>query len=179
MSRGPGRQRMHAEPDGTRRRLLAHSGAATLALSSAAFLHPALARAASPGAALPGALNIGDWNKTGFAATTASDAIRQLGTVAPAGSKDILIDMLDVIENGARTRIEVTSRIADTEAISIVIDRNPLPLAAIFTFANGAEPYVSTLLKVAESGTLRVIVKAAGRLYVASREVRVTIGGCG
>ena len=125
------------------------------------------------------ALGIGDWNKAGFEAKTAAEAIRQLGLGPPASSKDIVIEIQDVIENGARTRIEITSRIPDTRALSIVTDRNPHPLAATFTFANGADPYVSTLIKVAESGTVRVIVNAGGRLYAATREVKTTIGGCG
>ena len=95
------------------------------------------------------------------------------------GERDILIEIQDVIENGARARIEVTSRIPGTQALSIVSDRNPHPLAATFSFANGADPYVSTLIKVAESGTLRVIVNAEGRLYIATRDVKTTIGGCG
>ena len=94
-------------------------------------------------------------------------------------SRDILIDIHDVIENGARTRIEVTSRIPNTQALSIITDRNPYPLAATFHFANGADPYVSTLIKVAESGTLRVIVSADGRLHGTTRDVKTTIGGCG
>ncbi len=87
--------------------------------------------------------------------------------------------MQDAIENGARTRIEVASRIPDTQALSTFTDRNPHPLAATFTFGAGAEPYVSTLIKVAESGTVRVIVNAGGRLYATSRDVKTTIGGCG
>jgi|LNFM01.1.fsa_nt_gb sulfur-oxidizing protein SoxY len=125
------------------------------------------------------ALSVADWNKAGFEAKTAADAIRQLGAGPPASSKDIVIDIQDVIENGARTRIEVTSRIPDTRALSIVTDRNPYPLAATFTFGPGTEPYVSTLIKVAESGTVRVIVNAGGRLYATTRDVKTTIGGCG
>jgi sulfur-oxidizing protein SoxY len=123
--------------------------------------------------------SLADWNKAGFDAKTAADAIRHLGSGTPASSRDILIEIQDVIENGARARIEVTSRIPGTQALSIVSDRNPHPLAATFSFANGADPYVSTLIKVAESGTLRVIVNAEGRLYIATRDVKTTIGGCG
>jgi sulfur-oxidizing protein SoxY len=154
-----------------RRRGLLQAGAASFALAASG-------RATSAFAQQP-ALAVGDWNKAGFEAKTAADAIRQLGAGPPASSKDILIEIQDVIENGARTRIEVTSRIPDTRALSIVTDRNPHPLAATFTFGEGTEPYVSTLIKVAESGTIRVIVNAGGRLYATSRDVKTTIGGCG
>jgi len=154
-----------------KRRQLLQGGSAAFVLSSHGWSTPA--RAQQP------ALSAADWNKAGFEAKTAAEAIRQLGAGPPATSKDIVIDIQDVIENGARTRIEVTSRIPDTRALSIVTDRNPYPLAATFTFGQGTEPYVSTLIKVAESGTVRVVVNAGGCLYATSRDVKTTIGGCG
>lgn len=148
-----------------KRRTFLQGGSAAFVLAAPALAQP------TPSAA--------DWNRAGFEAKTAADAIRHLGIGTVASSRDILIDIQDVIENGARTRIEVTSRIPNTQALSIITDRNPYPLAATFHFANGADPYVSTLIKVAESGTIRVIVSADGRLHAATREVKTTIGGCG
>ncbi|MFN7753774.1 MAG: thiosulfate oxidation carrier protein SoxY [Pseudomonadota bacterium] len=143
---------------------------ATLALAGTMALRPAFAQPAP----VPT-----DWNRPAFEAKTAAEAIRQLGSSAPATSRDIQIDIQDVVENGARARIEVHSRIPGTQALSILTDNNPQPLAATFTFAAGIDPYASTLLKIAESGPVRVIVQAGGRLYAATREVRVTLGGCG
>ena len=153
-------------PDLARRAL----ARATLALAGAMALRPALAQPAP----VPT-----DWNRPAFEAKTAAEAIRQLGGTAPATSRDIQIEIQDVVENGARARIEVVSRIPGTQALSILTDNNPQPLAATFSFSAGTDTYVSTLLKIAESGPVRVIVQAGGRLYVATREVRVTLGGCG
>ena len=153
-----------------KRRALLQGGSVAFGLAAPGLVGPVFAQPA---------LSTADWNRAGFEAKTAAEAIRHLGSGSVVASRDILIEMQDVIENGARARIEVTSRIPNTQAISIVSDRNPHPLAATFTFANGADPYVSTLIKVAESGTIRVIVSADGRLHVASREVKTTIGGCG
>ncbi len=153
-----------------KRRALLQGGSAAFALAAPGLGGTALAQPA---------LSTADWNKAGFEAKTAADAIRHLGSSTVVASRDILIEIQDVIENGARTRIEVTSRIPNTQALSIITDRNPYPLAATFHFANGAEPYVSTLIKVAESGTIRVIVSADGRLHAATRDVKTTIGGCG
>jgi len=162
---------LSAQPVPVNRRRLLQGGAAAFVLAAPGTAPLALAQ--------PSALSVADWNKAGFEARTAAEAVRHLGTGPATTSKDILIDIQDVIENGARTRIEVTSRIPDTRALSIITDRNPYPLAATFQFANGAEPYVSTLIKVAESGTIRVIVNAGGRLHGATREVKTTLGGCG
>jgi len=157
--------------DASRRAAVRRAATAAAALGMMSWLPPLQAQAP--------ALSAADWNKAGFDAKTLPDAIRQLGAGQAASSKDIQVDIQDVIENGARARIEVTSRIPGTQSLSIITDNNPFPLAATFSFANGAEPYVSTLLKIAESGTLRVIVNAGGKLFMTTRDVRVTIGGCG
>jgi sulfur-oxidizing protein SoxY len=44
---------------------------------------------------------------------------------------------------------------------------------------NGAEPFISTRIKMGETSNLRVVVRAGGKHFVATREIKVTIGGCG
>ena len=104
--------------------------------------------------------------------------MKGIGASNPAPSKDIVIKAPDVAENGASVPIEISSRIPDTESITILADRNPAPLIAIFHFVGGTEPYVSTRIKLMESSNVRVIVKAADRNFIAVREVKVTLGGC-
>jgi sulfur-oxidizing protein SoxY len=116
--------------------------------------------------------------RPGFAATTVDEALKGIGAANPTPSKEILIKAPDVAENGAAVPIEVTSRIAGTESITILADKNPHPLVASFGFTAHAEPYVSTRIKLRESSNIRVLVRAGGRHYVAVREVRVTQGGC-
>ena len=75
--------------------------------------------------------------------------------------------------------IAVTSKIPGTQQISIVAEKNPFPRAATFDVANGGEGYVSTRIKMGETSNLRVVVRARGKHFVATREIKVTIGGCG
>jgi sulfur-oxidizing protein SoxY len=82
-------------------------------------------------------------------------------------------------ENGAIIQIEVTSRIPGTEAIAILAEKNPTPLIANFMFSNGAEPYLITRIKMAETADLKIIVKAGDKYYSASRRIEVALGGCG
>ena len=63
--------------------------------------------------------------------------------------------------------------------LAIIADKNPFPLVASIDFANGAEGYASTRVKMGGTSDVRAIVKADGKFYTASREVKVTIGGCG
>ena len=59
------------------------------------------------------------------------------------------------------------------------VEKNPTPMIASFEFSNGAEPYIATRVKMAKTSVVRVSVKAGGKSYTNSREVKVTIGGCG
>lgn len=119
------------------------------------------------------------WDKAAFGQKSATAAVHDIGAGNAVESKDILIKAPEIAENGAVVPIEVTSKIPNTESISIVAAHNPFPLTAIFAFENGAEGYVSTRIKMGKSAAVKAYVKAGGKYYVASRDVKVTIGGCG
>jgi sulfur-oxidizing protein SoxY len=136
-----------------------------VALSAAGFLVPATASAA--------------WNKTAFEGKTVADAMKALGAVAPAASGDIQIVAADIADNGAVVPVQVVSRIANTQQIAILVDRNPNVLAAVFEVGPELVPDFSTRIKMAETANVIVLVKSAGGFAMASKEVKVTIGGCG
>jgi sulfur-oxidizing protein SoxY len=119
------------------------------------------------------------WNKDAFAAKSAGDALKSLGAASTEPSKDIVIDAPQIAENGAVVPIEVTSNIPGTTAIAVVIEKNPFPLAARFDFKDGALPFVKLNAKMGETSDVRVVATAGGKHYAATREIKVTIGGCG
>ena len=119
------------------------------------------------------------WNKEAFGAKSAADALKSLGVGAPAESKDILIEAPQIAENGAVVPVEITSNVPGTRSIAVVVEKNPFPLVAKFDFTEGALPFVKVNVKVGESSLVRAIAEAGGKYYTASREVKVTIGGCG
>ena len=119
------------------------------------------------------------WNKEAFQAKTAADALKGLGVGASAESKDIVIEAPQIAENGAVVPIEITSNVPNTRSIAVVIDNNPFPLTAKFDFGEGALPYVKVNVKMGESSFVRVFAEAGGRFHTASKEIKVTIGGCG
>jgi len=120
-----------------------------------------------------------EWNKSGFDAKSIADALRSIGAATSIESKDILIKAPEIAENGAVVPVEVTSKIPNTQSISLVAEKNPFPLIASFDFAHGAEGFISTRIKMGQTSQIRAIVKADGKVYSASKEVKVTIGGCG
>jgi sulfur-oxidizing protein SoxY len=119
------------------------------------------------------------WNKDAFGAKTAADALKSLGTPAPAASNDVVIDAPEIAENGAVVPIEITSKVPGTTSIVVLIEKNPFPLLGKFDFMEGALPFVKVNVKMGETSDVRVIAQAGGKSYVATKEVKVTIGGCG
>jgi sulfur-oxidizing protein SoxY len=118
------------------------------------------------------------WNKAAFEATTSAEAVKGLQVVQEIASKDIEIVAPDFAENGAVVQVEVRIRIANTEAIAILVDKNPTPLIANFMFANGAEPAVVTRIKMAKTSNVQVIVKVGEQYFTASKMVEVSLSGC-
>ena len=119
------------------------------------------------------------YNTAAFSAKTVADALKGMGAGAPTESKDISIKAPDIAENGAVVPVEITSKIAGTTGIAIMAEKNANPLVASFKIENGAEPFVSTRIKMGQTAMVRAIVTAGGKTYTAAKEVKVTIGGCG
>jgi sulfur-oxidizing protein SoxY len=119
------------------------------------------------------------WNKAAFETTKLSDAEKNLEINDEKLSQDILITLPDKAENGAIVQIEVKSNIPNTETISILVEKNPTPLIAHFKFSNGAEPFVVTRIKMAETSDVKVIVKACNQYFTNAKSVVVLENGCG
>lgn len=139
----------------------------------------ALAAALAAGLLRPEELLAAGWNKDAFGSKNAADALKGLGASNPTESKEIVIDAPEIAENGAVVPIEITSNIANTRSIAVLIEKNPFPLAAKFDFLEGAVPFVKVNVKMGESSKVRVVAEAGGKHYTAAKEVKVTIGGCG
>lgn len=152
----------------TRRTVLKGVGAAALlpGLIAAGLLKPTQVLAA-------------EWNKAAFEAHDIAGALKGMGAGATADSKDLILKVQDIAENAAMVPVDVTSNIPNTSSIAILVEKNPFPLSALFTFANGAVPDVSVRLKLAQTSVVKAVAKADGKFYTAQREVKVTAGGCG
>ena len=75
--------------------------------------------------------------------------------------------------------ISVSSSLADVSSISILVSENPNALAASYKIPAGTVPSVANRLKMAKTTKVIAVVEAGGKLYSASKEVKVTVGGCG
>ncbi|KDP84200.1 thiosulfate oxidation carrier protein SoxY [Cupriavidus basilensis] len=120
-----------------------------------------------------------EWNKTAFDGKSVADVIKALGGSGTEKSTAIVFTAPDIAENGAVVPVAVTSNIPGTEQIAILVEKNPNTLAADFTIPAGTEPFVSTRVKMGQTSMVYAAVKAGGKWYVASKEIKVTLGGCG
>lgn len=119
------------------------------------------------------------FDRSAFGATTIGEALKALGASAPAESKDVLITAPEIAENGAVVPISIRSMIPGTDSIALLVDRNPNALAAVYRLLEGAQPDIGMRVKMSESSDVVAIVRAGGRHYMARKQVKVTLGGCG
>lgn len=120
------------------------------------------------------------WPKAAFDAKSIDSAISTLfGNSGVVESDDITIKAPPIAENGAVVNVAVTSKQKNVEAISILVEKNASPLAASFNLSAQADPFIKTRIKVAKTSKILAVVKSDGKLYSKSREVKVTLGGCG
>jgi sulfur-oxidizing protein SoxY len=144
----------------------------TLATSTVAI-------AAGAGVLVPKSV-LAAWPESAFTARGVTEALTGLvGTDSTAGSDQIKIKAPDIAENGAVVPVTVSASLNNVESISIVAANNPTPLTSNFILGAGAEPFVSTRIKMLKTSDVIAVVKADGNLYSTTKEVKVTIGGCG
>lgn len=142
------------------------SGAALLGMLAAAGL-------ITPGMALA------DWNKAAFDAKSMADTLKALGAGAPADSKDVQVTGPDIAENGAVVPVGVASSLPNISMVAILIEKNPNALAATFTLPEGTEANVQTRVKMGQTSNIYALVKSDGKFFMATKEIKVTLGGCG
>ena len=119
-----------------------------------------------------------EWSAELFELKSTDEILKKLGAdFVP--SADVLINAPEIAENGAVVPIGVTSNVAGTEKIAILVEKNPNPLSARITLPAGTEPTVNTRVKMAGTSNVHALVLAGGKWHVASKEIKVTLGGCG
>jgi sulfur-oxidizing protein SoxY len=104
------------------------------------------------------------------------DALSNLFEGTAAESDKITIEAPHIAENGRVVPIKVIADLPKVESITILSEKNPRPLVAKFNFPGNAKGWLKTRIKMGGSGNVIVVVKADGKLYRASRKIRVTRG---
>ena len=113
-----------------------------------------------------------------FSAEQTTEVLRELfGTADIASSNQIEIEIPALARDSEMIPVRIRSGLENTESIAIVVESNPAPFTAFFRIYE-PQGFVSTRIRVAESGELLVIVKADGVLHTRRHPVRVGAGMC-
>ena len=114
-----------------------------------------------------------------FQQKDAREAIKLLYGRTAEPSDKVKLDAPEIAENGAVVPIAVTTTLTEVTSVSFLVPENPNVLAAYYRILPGTMPNVANRLKMAKTSNVIVLVEAGGKLYSATKEVKVTVGGCG
>lgn len=142
-------------------------------------LGSALSLALGSGLLTPGHVFGATWNKPLFDAKSVAEALKTLGAEQAANAAQVNIVAPDIAENGAVVPVSVVSSANNTEMIVILVDKNPNTVSGVFTIMPDTEPAISTRIKMNGTANVLALVKADGKWMMASKEIKVTLGGCG
>jgi sulfur-oxidizing protein SoxY len=142
-------------------------GLATLSLFEASMLLPVHAADAK------------GWPTDAFKQKSEADALKILYGRSAEASDKVNLDAPEIAENGAVVPIAVTSTLPKVTGIALLVLDNPYTLAAAYRIPEGTQPAVASRLKMAKTTKVVAVVESDGKLFTASKDVKVTVGGCG
>ena len=119
------------------------------------------------------------WPDEAFKQKGEAEAIKALYGRTAEPSDKVKLDAPEIAENGAVVPISVSTTLDGVTSISFLVADNPNALAASYQIPPGTMPAVANRLKMAKTSNVTAIVEAGGKLYSATKEVKVTVGGCG
>ena len=119
------------------------------------------------------------WPVEAFKQKTEADALKQLYGKPLEVSDKVILEVPEIAENGAVVPVSVSTTLAGVTSISILVPENPFTLAASYKMSDATMPAIGCRLKMAKTSNVIALVEAGGKIYAASKEVKVTLGGCG
>ncbi|MCP4876824.1 MAG: hypothetical protein GY896_15295 [Gammaproteobacteria bacterium] len=122
---------------------------------------------------------LSDYPTGAFLAKQIPDALQAaFGTADIGESQQIEIEAPHIASDANMVPVRVKSGFDNTESISLVVTGNESPFTAYFKLYE-EQNFVSTRIRMAESGDLLVVVKADGVLHTNQRPIRVGRNSCG
>ncbi len=120
------------------------------------------------------------WNEKAFTAKTLDAAINaRYGDAVITESAEVKLKAPAIAENGAVVPIKVKTKLKDVKTISLFVKDNPSPLTTTLSLGPSSIADIQIRIRMGKTSEVIAIVDAGGKLYKASQQVKVTIGGCG
>ena len=164
-----GKMTPHNGVSATRRLILKGAGSVALAGLGVISFRPTTAFAAAND----------KYPEDAFKQKSDAEAIKSLYGKTAEESDKVKLDAPEIAENGAVVPISVTTTLENVTSIAFLVSENPNALAASYVIPEGTLPSVANRLKMQKTTNVIAIVEAGGKLYSATKEVKVTVGGCG
>jgi len=149
-----------------------------MGISRRLFLKAGSATALLWGGGLISKMALAEWPQVAFDATEYPDALKGIIGDNTPEEGHVEIEANDIAENGATVPVQVSSDLDNVDSISIFVEKNPRPWIATQSFHGKSIPFVSTRLKMRETSDVVAIVKAADKIYIGKKTIKVTAGGC-
>lgn len=130
--------------------------------------------------AVPARLLAAAWPEGAFKRKAIDEALQELyGAGSATPSAEVALKAPEIAQDGRVVPVTVSTNLADVKSISILVEKNPVPLVASFEIGEGVLPAVETRIKMGQTSKVVAIVQTSAGLFSASKDVKVTIGGCG
>lgn len=117
-------------------------------------------------------------NSPSWAESFAPDVLNEISKSVIDTDK-IEIKLPKIAEKDIAVPITITSSLENIQTISILVEKNPVPLVAKFNLSPELEAFVAARLKMAETSNVIVLVETHDVIYHAKEQVKVMLGGCG
>lgn len=125
------------------------------------------------------AADVAGFRRAAFDTRTMAELVKALGIAPPVPSTDVVLQAPELSEDGSVVPVSFGCALPGVQRLLVCVEKNPTLLAAVFEPRAGAEAAFATRLKMQQTSPVHVLaVLADGRVLAASREVRVTLGGC-
>ncbi|MDD2876088.1 MAG: thiosulfate oxidation carrier protein SoxY [Acidiphilium sp.] len=136
-----------------------------------------LPRFASAAAAAP---NASTYPAKAFIQKTEAATLQAMfGTSTVTASPDVKMDAPDIAENGAVVPISFDANAKNVTGAAILAIDNPFVMACAYKIPAGTNPAISSRVKLAKTTQVISVVEVGGKLMSTSKQVKVTLGGCG
>ena len=126
------------------------------------------------------ALNFREAKPKAWEAEKSADAIKEMfGSGGLKKSDAIKFKAPKLAENGGSIPIDLSSKL-DIETIALFQDANPRSATVVFSVPEGQKVNYSFRIKMRQTAVVTIVAKTRdGQLLTTSKEIDVSIGGCG
>jgi sulfur-oxidizing protein SoxY len=130
---------------------------------------------------IPATLSAEDFRATkpkAWTATKVDEAMKAVFGTSATTEGGITLSAPDIAENGAVIPISFTTDLK-AKTIAVFQDANPEATVAVFTMGSRATADYAIRIKMQKTGKVTIVADVDGKLHSITKEVKVTIGGCG